>query len=529
MKKSIKKIFNPLVLIIILFSIAGVDRVFSGMPQINPDDYPAIGKEEMGQLRWALKIADQPLDDFVKMEALNQYGMTAYRYGTAFLTYFLAVEQYHKLPACTEIIKPRMDRLISKIIQKPVWEFWAEVSRGVPMLEPRLNKPYPEEHDPVGNRNIMYSGHLGHMIALYEMLYRDLKWSGPDTIVFAWSDDETYVYNNHSLQMVMYDQMMNNPDHCIECEPNACFPECNQHPILSFMLYDHVHGTDLADARELFLEFFLKNKMIDPRNHHAAALYFVKQRKTLSKRSPGLGSPLTIFSAPAVSLNVIRINSASADGWTGTFMHAWQPEYIERHYPYQRDGHLVEMGKETARLGRDTFEPRLSYGFFAMLASEMGDTDTRDRLLAYADEKYDPVWMDGNFYYPFSKDKKCVALTGTLLAFARANPKSGVWALHSRPFEEKYFAQPKVVDVEFPEILLRRAIYDESKKALIVTVEPGTEESPNTSFKIVNLDPAKSYVLLIDGKEVKTIRGENSIKVEMTLSARQDVVLAETQ
>jgi len=40
-------------------------------------------------------------------------------------------------------------------------------------------------------------------------------------ITFAWSDDEKYVYDYHSLNQVLYKQMKNNPAHCIECEADT--------------------------------------------------------------------------------------------------------------------------------------------------------------------------------------------------------------------------------------------------------------------------------------------------------------------
>jgi len=532
MKRTHRKLMGMGFYITALFVLlAGIDPVppMAGLNPspggIDPDSYPGIGDEELGQLRWAIKIADQPIPDFTNLEASNQYGMSAYRYTLAFMTYFLAAEQYHKLPACPGIIQTRMDRVIQKILEKPVWEYWAEVSRGIPYFEPRMNKPYPEEHDPVGHRNIMYSGHLGHIIALYEMLYRDLKWSKPGAIVFTWKNDEKYVYDNNSLQRVMYDQMMNNPDHCIECEPNACFPECNQHPILSFMLYDHVHGTNLSKAQEAFLDFFVKNKMIDPETHHAASFYLVKQKKTLAQNSPGCGNMLSVAAVPAVSTGAVNINSSSADGWTGIFMHAWQPEYIERHYPFQLKDHLIEINDETARLKKDRFEPRLQYGLFAMFASEMGDTVTRDKLLAFAKEKYDPVWESGTFHYPFDMKKQCSNLTDKVLAIARANPKNGMWTLHNRPFDGPHFEAPMVEGVDFPKIVLRRAIYDKQREALVLTTEPGTDQRGTTTLKVIALDPDRSWRLLVDGREVEKYKGLRTVSINVALDKRHNIVL----
>ncbi len=521
LKKSV--VLVPVLCVILAF-VCLTGPVRADSQDIDPSSYPQIGDKEMGQLRWILSIADQDLLDFSGIEAPNQAGMGSYRYSIAFMTYFLAIEQYHKLPACPEIIKPRMDRLISKMIQKPVWEFWAVTSQGVPPLEPLMNRPYPEFRDPVGKWNIMYSGHLGHMIGLYETLYRDLKWDNPGAITFIWDDTEKYVYDNHLLQKVMYDQMRAAPN-CIPCEPNACFPECNQHPVLSFILYDHIHNTNLSEANEDFLKFFLEKKMIDPRNHEAAAFYLVKQDIVTSYRTPRFGNAIDLMTFPALYAGPLAVKSASADGWTGTFMHAWQPLYIERHYPYQKDRHFKEMENNTGKLKYDPYSSTTRYGFFAMLASEVGDTQARDKLLAYCDKLYNPVYERGAFHYPINMKGNCSPLTGKLLAFARANPPNGQKIMHNQPFGDTHFNAPKVVDVDFPKVVLRRAIHDPAKNALILTTEPGTADTRATQITIINLDPGKTYSLTMDGKAIQTYRGKKQVTIEVDLSKKHDFIL----
>jgi len=61
--------------------------------------YPAIGDKEMGQLRWILNLADQPLMDFSNMDAKDQRGLSAYRHQIASSASFPALYQDHKLPA----------------------------------------------------------------------------------------------------------------------------------------------------------------------------------------------------------------------------------------------------------------------------------------------------------------------------------------------------------------------------------------------------------------------------------------------
>ena len=511
-----------LLILLLLPAVAALSVRAGESPPADPADYPKMGEKELGQFRWVLKIADQDLGDFSNLEAIDQRGMTSYRYSIAFMTYYLALEKYHRVPAAEGVIGPRMDRLIQKMTMKEVWEFWAEVSKGLRNLEPLMNKPYPERHDPVAEENIMYSGHLGHMIGLYESLYRDMKWDQAGSIVFEWSPDERYLYDNHSLQKVMHEQMAT-PPYCVPCEPNACFPECNQHPVLSFMLYDQTHGTDLFAVSEKFLDFFLEKKMIDPANHETAALYLVKQDITLRQRDPRFGNAIDLVLVPTVSLGAIKLKSSSANGWTGSMMHAWQPEYIERHYPYQKEYHLVHEDDGSASLKYDVFEPRLQYGYFAMLAAEVGDLEARDKLLQFADNKYDPVWENGSFYYPFNKDKKCTGLTGKLIAIARMLPKDGIWDLHNRPFDDEHFKDPAVAGADYVTASLTRAVYDRDKSALVVTAVLDVEEA---KLKLIRLDSDARYTLFIDGDKVREISGRDTATVKLTGKGEHDIVLA---
>lgn len=87
---------------------------------IDPDAYPGIGLEELGQLKWVLKLANEPIGDFKDLQSLDQVGIPASRYTSAFSVHFLAAEQYHKLAAWKNAIRPAMDRVIQKMFQWPV-------------------------------------------------------------------------------------------------------------------------------------------------------------------------------------------------------------------------------------------------------------------------------------------------------------------------------------------------------------------------------------------------------------------------
>ena len=520
-------------------SVKSLTNIVPAVPIIDPASYQQIGTDEMGMFRWYLSASDDALDDFSKIKSWDevQAYQSSYRYSIAFMTYFFALEQYHKLPAWREYIQPRMDRLILKMLRKEVWQYWAIRSKGVSLIEPLLNTPYPEEHDPIAKKNIMYSGHLGQMIGLYEMLYRDMKWDEPGSLVFKWSDSEQYVYNNYSLQKVMYDQMVNNSYHSIECEPNAVFGECNQHPILSFMLYDQVHGTNLAEARKLFLDFFLEKMFINPVTHETIVMYLVKQKTIWSQEFCSPGNGLALVTVPLAWLGILQANASISNGWNGAFMHAWEPALIERHYPYQKARHVIEDPEtNTAQMKVEMITDQIAVPLFAMLSAEVGDTDTRDKLIAWCKDFYKPTWDNGMLHYPVREDTYVnlsktswtpwpQAFTGVSIACAAAIPPNGILKLHNKPFTQKNFDSPQVTGLDFPNVLLKRAIYDFEKEALVITTVGGAEQTGTTSFNVTQLDPARTWKFFMDGVLQDEYKGVSSISITAPLSAQHDFVL----
>ena len=172
-----------------------------------------------------------------------------------------------------------------------------------------------------------------------------------------------------------------------------------------------------------------------------------------------------------------------------------------------------------------------------MMLSEMGEHDLLEKLLAWTDKQYSPVWeSDGSYHYPtdhkevmvrlIGHSKKSTSVTGHLLAFARANPKNGMWSIHSQPFDDAHFLEPVVRGIDYPQVLLSRAIYDRSKRALIITVEPGKNvTNKTTTFKVEQLDPGITWQLLVDGRKAGTYQGQDKADITVTLDKGHDIIL----
>ena len=564
----------------------------SAAPDINPDDYPEATPEEWGQLRWVLYLAGKEIDDFSDWrEVAAEAGLSGYRYSFAFANYFLAAAQYHKFPAWPEAIRTAMDRINRKMILKPTWQYWYDTRTccGRRVMMPEMNQPFPAEKDPVRVRNIMYSGHLSMMINLYQMLYGDRKWDEPGSIVFEWDENEKFVYDNRSLQDVMFLQAIHNPVPGVECEPNAIFPECNTHPIIGWLLYDQQHGTRyFASIRPLF-DVWYREAFINPKNLEIGEFYLVKQASVFSNSDARFGNKMDPI-LEALKAKGTDFNSAANDAWQTLFIHSWDPELVKKLYPAIKQRYVTMNPDGSATLSGGGGSYDIYYGFMTALAAEMGDTALRDALLKTAEKVFKPVWRDGMLHYPFqdhetylnvvevdgqielvhkphnldlddldaSAEKFLASIkeqgkapngpsiivkqsgpvtkmqqgpqsndgSNMLFGLARSLPPGGLHTMYNNPFDAASFDEPKIAGLDPAKVALKRALYDREKKALVVSTR-AVEGGGAAVFSVINLDPRKTYELFLDGTSSGKFTGQTTRELTADTSRGQDLVLKE--
>ena len=520
--------------------------------KVNPRDYRELDEKQLGHLRFIANIAAQQPNDWSRMDSseAGQGGFDAYRYQLAMMSYAVNLANYHYTPAYRELHQQTTERLIGKMLRFDVWSFWEQVSRGAKMFDPDLVKLSEGGRDPVIKQNIMYSGHLLQMVTTHAMLYGSGKYEQPGAITFVHDPvgrglgKEEFVYDTGRLANVLRDQFADGGYAGIECEPNAIFAECNQHPILGFKLFDLRNGTNYyQEVSGQYKKAFDEQKFLDRSNGSFMAFKLVKQNKVLPAQMPW------------------------NDGWAGIFMHGWARQDVEDIYPILRKKYVVTQADGTAVIPFKKPNVLFSWdnGFFAALAAEVGDTGTARAMLAYADRNWRPTWVDGGLHYPrndeFLAPSRAAAgapaevaperfvsprvntLTGNaLLALARINVKDGFYNMFNTPWTAEHFRQPFLTDVPYPRVYVSRAVYDTQKKALVATLKPASngQVSTRTNFSIGNLARDASFTLRINEVEAGTLAagvvtahrrdvklsfdGER-LRVEAPLRGRVDVVL----
>jgi len=496
-----------------------------------------LDDKTLGHLRHMVNLSRQIPNDWSDMGPYDpsQEGDDAYRYQLAYMTYALSLTQYHHTPAYRELWRDTMGRLISKMMRWEVWGYWELTSRGSKVLDPDMNALGEGWIDPVIRQNVMYSGHLLMMVGLYDMFYRDGRFDAPGSLtfqfrpVFRGMGPEDFPYTHGKLAEVIFAEFERNDFIGCECEPNGIFVYCNQFPILGFMHYDHTHGTDLA-ARTVpqFKDRWQRRSTMFGADAHAdlPILFRKRQNDFIYEESADNNEGIT------------------AVAWASV-MHTWAPEYVEMVYPRARDqilrrmedgtlgvnlaGYFAKYKEYQRNPGHHATDPMMVgvhiFGTLALAAAEVGDTETRDGLLAFADKYMSPTLKNGGLFYPRNDDMAgpgyTTALVGNaLVAATRLCPRDGFRAMYDRPWGAADLSAPELCEVDFPAVLVREAIYPGGGILLRVTLASGREGSERQTVAVRGLDLSVERRVTVDGTELVLTTEQHEVSAaDVTLSA----------
>ena len=239
-------------------------------------DLDRLSDLQVGHLRHFRNLAAQDEGDWTDMQrgpGVLNLGCE-YRYQLALMAYAMALTHYHHLPAAPGVFKHTFDRLVGKMMLHDVWADWLGLSPSGPNFDSTLTAPRAFNWNPVSHENIMYSGHLNAMVALYSWFFEDDKYDEVGSITFesplgqfwrkqsqhwdptlitarapdaAWLSENVAEYSLQSLNDTIYWQNVANGFMGVACEPNSVFVICNQFPLIGFRFQDFRKGTNVAE------------------------------------------------------------------------------------------------------------------------------------------------------------------------------------------------------------------------------------------------------------------------------------------
>lgn len=446
-----------------------------------------LDAQQVGSIRQIDNITRQLDGEWAMMGARApfQQDFGALRFQLAFAGYALALGHFHRLPNAPGVFKPIFERLIHKFMLPDVWSYWHDVSRGGAHSNAHLGS-LKEEWDPIREDNIMYSAYLQVLTLMFNYLFDDDRYAAPGALKlgvnpFNFGERYDFTYDQNSLNDHIYWQMVESGYIGVACEPNCVFQICNQIPILGFRLSDILHGTDRAsEVTQGYLKAWGEFGLLDARDNFTVLL--AKDSKT----PIGNGA-----------------DAAWSNSWLAAMMHAWHPELVERVYPTQIKRSLIpgDDGALAIRLwdpvdlrGELQTLDTADFGWAAACASELGDDETLQGLLAHADRYMNPTWRDGGLYYPRNDARydeggilrQVEPITANaLLPYARLNVANGLNLFYNQPWGRDHFAEPLITHVsETVDVVEARF---ENSRTLCFAIEPRADRPGPAELTIANV------------------------------------------
>ena len=235
--------------------LAAVAAGTTGVPPFAPEakeasaDRPVssfgrpLAEDELAALRWLDHVTGKlpPAEEKSWWDiGGTQHGNFSKRYHIAFCGYAAAALGMRGDAAQRKTVARIIGNCIERYMKRDVWAY-------------SMSKNYwgrkPWAPDPCYRENVMYTGHLLQLLALYETFTGDKRY-WRDGFDFVWKDGKRVHYDVKKLIDVTVFQMRNGPNGGITCEPGLMFFPCNNHPHVALSLFSRLgYGDWTKDAR----------------------------------------------------------------------------------------------------------------------------------------------------------------------------------------------------------------------------------------------------------------------------------------
>jgi hypothetical protein len=488
-----------------VFALPSSQVSTSGAPRaVNPNDYPKLTQMELGHVRHLVKLAHQLPGDWSGFSSQWLLTERTQQFQIAFSGMTLALAQHEYTPAYRELYRSAIEAYIEKLEHPDIWERWFLSSRsgtrgGI------LADMQSGWIDPIAKDNIMLKAYLLQLGAAHEMLYGDHKYDQPGAFTFYYRGQGMgnglikFRYSLEDVAKNIHKEVVDSGYIGSSCEPARIFWVCQAPSSVGFLHFDQVHGTHYADVLPKMKDAWVKKGFIDSKTYRYAEAIFTSPEDRSANQKPVELSPM----------------DQDIGGWGGMFNHAWDKEFTEAAYygvdHHDRDDSLKYfLTGEYAKAPKAADNPihaydSVAWGLFTAYAAEVGDKDAVNKMLAYAQRNFNPVWENGEYYYPRSDDFSVDAngnshgvdpWTGNvLISMARLNKGGGFYNLYNQPWGEAQYRQPYISNVDAVSTNVSQAFYDKTKDALIVTLEPGPIAAKQIQFTVKQLDSTKTYTV----------------------------------
>ncbi|EQB16841.1 linalool dehydratase/isomerase domain-containing protein [Novosphingobium lindaniclasticum] len=514
-------------------SVIPTSRALAATSTLDVRNYDALTDEQLGASNHVVRIATQPEGEWYGMGISSyQGGDEGYRWQIGWWLQPLAITQY-RLPAYRELYKRSFEGFLAKMAHRDSWSYWEAESMGVATRDtlgvPGRDKPTA---DPIARDNINYSANTMNLMAMHQMLYRDGKYLQPNSFALKhWTKDglEVFGYDLPKIAQVLYDGFAETQWRGVACEVNGVYPAyCNQLALVAFKQYDQLLSGDMG-AR------LIANHVRAWQEH--SDLYRVGTHVP-GGREPFIPRAYYVKQGAMVAMGDTMMSSAA-------YVNAWNAAWVEENYPYWKKRFTVTDGVMSVKLEPEVrgghlhhnpYSPAANqadnwqspgtpekgetppfYFYAAISAAEMGDGELLGNIRGHAAKfNNQATWKGSEFFYDRNERTGPARMSrggAVLMTAAHLVEKDSFRKLYNLPLTEADVHTPQIEGVDWPNILVRRAVFDKQRQALVVTLlsaaslRDSKAAAVDTRFAIANLDPRKTYAISCDGAAIGRVRG----------------------
>ena len=437
----------------------------------------------------------------------KQFGLDALRYQLAFAGYGCAAAAA-KTPAYRELVERQLHDLCERIIDVRVWPYVASYwDYGDTTPDPCLYE------------NVMYTGHMTHLMCLYEHLTGDQRYS-TDGWNFVWKDARKTHYTLEKAIQRLHVQSVANPSGGICCEPKMIFVVCNSHSSISFMMHDLLHGTEYSKVNQKWFDWLRRRfRNTNALDSSRSFFYMVYQTE------------VNLF---------LPVGDVGNDGWALGWGNPWFPDEafakqgwkFVRHFATWKKG-LREEKKEckchaksnpaTQCCGIDSTIVSNSFVPLVAVQNEGKDSEIAKQIIHWLDEQCGrQVDLDGDshaesFLYKAPQGYE-TPVTGNILAALTTD--GDAMRKFYRTSRKELLTQPTLAHVDYPNHYVRAAEYRNGTLRFVI-LKGNPSFSGQTELICTNI-PQKPKVYR-DGKPFDNFRYENG-KLTITTTIENETV-----
>ena len=391
----------------------------------------------------------------------------------------------------------------------PEWQVWMpERLRGrydPPGWTANGIEPWGLQPDPIGaDGNLFFRGFFNLLLNTYSYVSGDDKWERP--FKMTGYQNRLFEWTQHGISEFLEDQWSERPQGA-HCENTKIWPYCLSAAGLSLQLYDKVFDRSTHWVYDQWIEF--------------AKQYFTK------RDSRGDIESFAFYYDPIEQIPYTMPDKLAGYGTLAPlfYLYPQAPEFGTE--LYESGVRQLGWNQRKGKFVQPIDDPRW-LTMVLMLAREVGDATTEQRLLQVAEREFGPNFFGEDpdrFAWCFGLDEPYPRGQLNGLMILSEIGEHGAWTRVYNGAHAHQFDLPTVEGVDFPRLGISAASNDRESRTLSVSTYAATagDGGQPTRWRVTQLPDARQVGVFCDGARFDDwgVVADGTIEINSTIDAHQ--------